>query len=651
MARESRDEVRQRIDTLYDQAENATGNYNATRALSGGTRGRGVRLRRSDRGADPSLDSVARQWMDGARAKLGPSVPAVLPADRTPRRPAERRPKVPEELLGRGLTAGALEAPAGRPLPELTAGTSGQTGGRAVPELTGRALPELTGRPVAELTAGPVAALPSAPEPRRETPLALPAAAPRRSSPAVSKGQNQRKLAAARELLSRQTMRQAPPAALAAIEPPRPAQDTWRGDADQTLQPAEQEWLRQQWAGLSAGMSAAGTAVAAGDGTGAMAGAGTIPSPGPSTGTDALTDTGALSAPGAAAGAGAMTGVVASPSADAMTATGAIAGMGTIPSPGRPIGMDTLTGTGTLAATGVMAGAGAMTGTGTTTTTGAIAGMGTIPNAGTPIGTDTLTGTGTLAATGVMAGAGAMTGAGAMPGVGMATGAGMPPGAGAAVGVDPFPGAAAPSGATPVTGTGTFAAAALLGDTGSFVGAGPLSDTGSFTGTGALTDTGSLAQAGALTGTPSYARAGIAGSPAPADTGSFAVPSPATEPAYGGKGMKAVAFARAQMGKPCVWGATGPDSYDCSSLTQAAWKAAGVTLPRAAREQAGAGTPVALSEAQAGDLVFFFDDDNHVGLYVGSGMMVHAPGQGAYIREESVYGAGETAIHRVIRPA
>ncbi|UFR07278.1 C40 family peptidase [Streptomyces sp. Go40/10] len=105
------------------------------------------------------------------------------------------------------------------------------------------------------------------------------------------------------------------------------------------------------------------------------------------------------------------------------------------------------------------------------------------------------------------------------------------------------------------------------------------------------------------------------------------------------------------MGKPCVWGATGPDSYDCSSLTQAAWRSAGVTLPRAAYEQALAGAPVTLADLEPGDLVLFFDDDRHVGLHVGDGMMVHAPGPGSTIREESVYGAGEAAIHRIVRPA
>ncbi|MFE7231023.1 C40 family peptidase [Streptomyces sp. NPDC057596] len=115
---------------------------------------------------------------------------------------------------------------------------------------------------------------------------------------------------------------------------------------------------------------------------------------------------------------------------------------------------------------------------------------------------------------------------------------------------------------------------------------------------------------------------------------------------------QALAFAREQIGKPYVWGAAGPGSYDCSGLTQAAWKAAGVTLPRAALDQAHAGTAVPLSEARPGDLVFFafFGDADHVGLYAGDGVMIHAPRPGDRVREESVHHDGESAVHRVVRP-
>jgi len=124
-----------------------------------------------------------------------------------------------------------------------------------------------------------------------------------------------------------------------------------------------------------------------------------------------------------------------------------------------------------------------------------------------------------------------------------------------------------------------------------------------------------------------------------------------TDSSYATKAAKALAFARAQIGKPYVWGATGPDSYDCSGLTQAAWKAAGVDLPRVTYDQVDAGTTVSLADAQPGDLVFFYDDISHVGLYIGNGMMIHAPKPGAYVREESIYYDGESAIHSVVRPA
>ncbi|WP_405764826.1 NlpC/P60 family protein [Streptomyces sp. NBC_00080] len=124
-----------------------------------------------------------------------------------------------------------------------------------------------------------------------------------------------------------------------------------------------------------------------------------------------------------------------------------------------------------------------------------------------------------------------------------------------------------------------------------------------------------------------------------------------TGTAYLGKADKALAFARAQIGRPCLWGATGPESYDCSSLTQAAWRAAGVTLPRSAIDQAKAFTRISLAELRPGDLVFFFDDLSHTGLCTGNGMMIHAPGPGRFIREEAILPFGEGALRGAVRPA
>ncbi|KOX07918.1 hypothetical protein ADL05_27850 [Nocardiopsis sp. NRRL B-16309] len=84
-------------------------------------------------------------------------------------------------------------------------------------------------------------------------------------------------------------------------------------------------------------------------------------------------------------------------------------------------------------------------------------------------------------------------------------------------------------------------------------------------------------------------------------------------------------FARAQIGKPYVWGGTGPDSYDCSGLVQAAWAQAGVSLPRTTYDQVNAGTPVSRDDLQPGDLLFFYSESapSHVGIYSGNGMMIH----------------------------
>lgn len=134
----------------------------------------------------------------------------------------------------------------------------------------------------------------------------------------------------------------------------------------------------------------------------------------------------------------------------------------------------------------------------------------------------------------------------------------------------------------------------------------------------------------------------------PGTTGTTA---PVEDSTYASKATKALAFARAQIGKPYVWGATGPGSYDCSGLTQAAWKAAGVDLPRTTYDQVEAGTTVSLADAKPGDLVFFYDNIGHVGLYIGNGMMIHAPKPGTYVREESIFYDGESSIHSVVRPA
>ncbi|AQS67978.1 C40 family peptidase [Streptomyces pactum] len=94
----------------------------------------------------------------------------------------------------------------------------------------------------------------------------------------------------------------------------------------------------------------------------------------------------------------------------------------------------------------------------------------------------------------------------------------------------------------------------------------------------------------------------------------------------------AVAYAYRKLGSPYVWGATGPDAFDCSGLTQAAYRAAGVSLPRTTYAQIDAGRRVGRSELLPGDLVFFYSGISHVGVYIGDGRMIHAPNPSAPVR-------------------
>lgn len=94
----------------------------------------------------------------------------------------------------------------------------------------------------------------------------------------------------------------------------------------------------------------------------------------------------------------------------------------------------------------------------------------------------------------------------------------------------------------------------------------------------------------------------------------------------------AVSYANKALGSPYVWGATGPDAFDCSGLTQAAYRSAGVDLPRTTYAQIAAGQRVPRSQLQPGDLVFFYQGISHVGLYVGNGQMIHAPNPNAPVR-------------------
>jgi cell wall-associated NlpC family hydrolase len=107
------------------------------------------------------------------------------------------------------------------------------------------------------------------------------------------------------------------------------------------------------------------------------------------------------------------------------------------------------------------------------------------------------------------------------------------------------------------------------------------------------------------------------------------VVTPPTPPVTSTKGETALAYAKKQLGKPYKFGATGPQSFDCSGLALMAWKSAGKTLPRTALQQSTVGKKIAKADLRVGDLVFFYGPKpHHVGIYAGDGKVIHAPQPG-----------------------
>jgi len=166
------------------------------------------------------------------------------------------------------------------------------------------------------------------------------------------------------------------------------------------------------------------------------------------------------------------------------------------------------------------------------------------------------------------------------------------------------------------------------------------------------------AEAGAAAEAAAHQVAGAptGGAPRPAAPGAF-VPTagdPRTGAAPASVVSAALDFARAQLGKPYVWGATGPDSFDCSGLTQAAYAAAGVRLPRVAQDQWVAGPHVDLGAIQPGDLLFWASDTSapasihHVAFYLGGGQILAAPHTGDVVKVEPLYLEGYLGA---VRPA
>lgn len=122
-----------------------------------------------------------------------------------------------------------------------------------------------------------------------------------------------------------------------------------------------------------------------------------------------------------------------------------------------------------------------------------------------------------------------------------------------------------------------------------------------------------------------------------------AVPHPVAHVAAAGGAATAVRWAYREIGKPYVWAAAGPNSFDCSGLTQYVWAKAGVYLGHYTGSQWNEGTHVARADVQPGDLVFFATNTSapstihHVGIYVGGGMMIDAPYTGVNVRKDSAF--------------
>jgi cell wall-associated NlpC family hydrolase len=135
--------------------------------------------------------------------------------------------------------------------------------------------------------------------------------------------------------------------------------------------------------------------------------------------------------------------------------------------------------------------------------------------------------------------------------------------------------------------------------------------------------------------------------------GSAGSSSTTTSATYSGptstQGEQVVAFAYAQLGKPYVWGATGPGSYDCSGLAQAAWASVGISIPRTTYEQWAALPHISTSALEPGDLLYF-DGIGHVAIYVGGGDIIDAPQTGENVEKVALAGWYASTLVGAARP-
>ncbi|WP_232668628.1 C40 family peptidase [Pseudonocardia sp. TRM90224] len=140
-----------------------------------------------------------------------------------------------------------------------------------------------------------------------------------------------------------------------------------------------------------------------------------------------------------------------------------------------------------------------------------------------------------------------------------------------------------------------------------------------------------------------------------AATGQVCRPSSQPSGQPSGAAATAIKFARAQLGKPYDWGATGPDTFDCSGLIMRSWQAAGVQLPRVSRAQTTAGQRLPLDQVQPGDLVFWSttgraDDTYHVAMYLGDGQIIEAATTGVPVRERALSLTEHELLPFALRP-
>jgi peptidoglycan DL-endopeptidase CwlO len=116
-------------------------------------------------------------------------------------------------------------------------------------------------------------------------------------------------------------------------------------------------------------------------------------------------------------------------------------------------------------------------------------------------------------------------------------------------------------------------------------------------------------------------------------TGNF----PVTAPVGDSLGARALRFALSKQGSPYVWGAAGPDAFDCSGLVMWAYAQIGIQLPHYTGYQWNSGVHISRNQLEPGDLVFFYQDISHVGLYIGNGLMIDAPDFGETVHVEQIY--------------